>query len=195
MLPQRLARDHAVERFVLPRRAAQQFGGLFRGPAADLRAAGPVIGGSAQFGVLGRAGGPLEKSLFAPVYENELNSDEREVAVYLDGEKTLAWWHRNVARTQYGIQGWKKAKIYPDFIFAVQRDGEAKRITVLETKGDQLDNLDTAYKREALAFLSDHFEWDEATPVGELELVNNGETVEGTLILMSEWKAKLPAYL
>lgn len=145
--------------------------------------------------LLNRAGGPLEKSLFAPVYENELNSDERDVAVYLDGEKTLAWWHRNVARTQYGIQGWKKAKIYPDFIFAVQRDGEAKRITVLETKGDQLDNLDTAYKREALAFLSRHFEWDEATPVGELELVNNGEAVEGTLILMSEWKAKLPAYL
>ncbi|HTO27930.1 MAG TPA: type III restriction endonuclease subunit R, partial [Devosia sp.] len=77
--------------------------------------------------LLNRAGGPLEKSLFAPVYENELNSDERDVAVYLDGEKTLAWWHRNVARTQYGIQGWKKAKIYPDFIFAVQRDGEAKR--------------------------------------------------------------------
>lgn len=145
--------------------------------------------------LLNRAGGPLEKSLFAPVYENELNSDERDVAVYLDGEKTLAWWHRNVARTQYGIQGWKKAKIYPDFIFAVQRQGEAKRITVLETKGDQLDNLDTAYKREALAFLSEYFQWDEATPVGELELVNNGETVEGTLILMSEWKAKLPAYL
>ncbi len=145
--------------------------------------------------LLNRAGGPLEKSLFAPVYENELNGDERDVAVYLDGEKTLAWWHRNVARTQYGIQGWKKAKIYPDFIFAVQRQGEAKRITVLETKGDQLDNLDTAYKREALAFLSEHFQWDEATPVGELVLVNNGETVEGTLILMSEWKAKLPAYL
>lgn len=145
--------------------------------------------------LLNRAGGPLEKSLFAPVYENELNSDERDVAVYLDGEKTLAWWHRNVARTQYGIQGWKKAKIYPDFIFAVQRQGEAKRITVLETKGDQLDNFDTTYKREALAFLSEHFQWDEATPVGELELVNNGETVEGTLILMSEWKATLPAYL
>lgn len=145
--------------------------------------------------LLNRAGGPLEKSLFAPVYEAELNGDERDVAVYLDGEKTLAWWHRNVARTQYGIQGWRKAKIYPDFIFAVERDGENKRITVLETKGDQLDNLDTAYKREALTFLSDHFQWDEATPVGELELVNNGETVEGTLILMSEWKAKLPAYL
>lgn len=145
--------------------------------------------------LVNRAGGPLEKSLFAPIYENEFNGDERDVAVYLDGEKTLLWWHRNVARTQYGIQGWKKAKIYPDFIFAVQREGAGTRITALETKGDQLDNLDTAYKRDALSFLSAHFKWDDATPVGELELVNEGETVEGTLILMSEWKAKLPAYL
>lgn len=145
--------------------------------------------------LLNRAGGPLEKSLFAPVYENELNGDERDVAVYLDGEKTLTWWHRNVARTQYGIQGWKKAKIYPDFIFAVQKDGESSRITVLETKGDQLDNLDTAYKRDALTFLSKHFQWDTTMPVGELELVSSGETVEGTLILMSEWKARLPAHL
>lgn len=146
--------------------------------------------------LLSNTGGPLEKSLFAPVYEAELNTDEREVAVYLDGEKALAWWHRNVARTQYGIQGWRKAKIYPDFIFAVHGEGSAKRITVLETKGDQLDNLDTAYKREVLTFLSDNFEWDDYVPAGELELVkNDGETVEGTLILMSEWKAKLPANL
>lgn len=143
-----------------------------------------------------RTGAPLEKSLFAPVYGNELNSDERDVAVYLDGEKALAWWHRNVARRQYGIQGWKKARIYPDFIFAVLGNGEAKRITVLETKGDQLDNLDTAYKREVLTFLSSAFQWDNYTPAGELELVKNtGETVQGTLILMSEWKSKLPAYL
>ncbi len=146
--------------------------------------------------LLSKSGGPLEKSLFAPVYEAELNKDERDVAVYLDGEEALSWWHRNVARSQYGIQGWKKAKIYPDFIFAVQTEGEAKKITVLETKGDQLDNLDTAYKREVLAFLSEHFAWDDAVPAGELELVqNNGETVEGTLILMSDWRAALPEHL
>lgn len=145
--------------------------------------------------IVSKTGGPLEKSIFAPVYESELNADERDVAVYLDGEKALSWWHRNVARSQYGIQGWKKAKIYPDFIFAVQGDGGTKRITVLETKGDQLDNLDTAYKREVLSFLSDHFALEETAPVGELELVqHNGQTVGATLILMSEWKAKLPEY-
>lgn len=145
---------------------------------------------------LSKTGGPLEKSVFTPVYEAELNKDERDVAVYLDGEGALSWWRRNVARSQYGIQGWKQAKFYPDFIFAVQTEGDAKKITALETKGDQLDNHDTAYKRDVLAFLSGHFAWDDATPAGELELIqNNGETVQGTLMLMSEWKAKLPEHL
>ena len=78
----------------------------------------------------------------------------------------------------------------------MQTEGDAKWVTVLEANGDQLDNLDTAYKRDVLAFLSDHFAWDDATPTGELELAQNiGETVEGTLILMIEWRAKLPDYL
>ena len=146
--------------------------------------------------LVGRDGGPLQKSLFAPVYESEFNRDEREVAVYLDGEEALTWWHRNVARTQYGIQGWKKGKIYPDFIFAVRTDGPPDRITVLETKGDQLDNLDTAYKREVLSFLSSSFAWDDCTHAGELKLVTgNGETVQCALILMSEWETKLPELL
>lgn len=146
--------------------------------------------------LLDKNGGPLERSLFSPIYEAELNGDERDVAVYLDGEAALKWWHRNVARSQYAVQGWRRAKIYPDFIFAVQRQDGTSRITLLETKGDQLDNLDTAYKREVLDFVSQNFAWDETVPAGTLELVQkNGETVEGALILMSEWKAKLPAYL
>jgi type III restriction enzyme len=146
--------------------------------------------------LVGKSGGPLERNLFAPVYESELNSEEADVAVYLDGEKALVWWHRNVARAQYGLQGWRRSKIYPDFIFAVQGQGESQRITVLETKGDQLDNLDTGYKREVLKFLSSNFAWDSTVPAGTLELIKaNGETVECTLILMSEWQTKLPGYL
>jgi type III restriction enzyme len=146
--------------------------------------------------LVGKNGGPLERSLFAPVYESEFNSDEREVAVYLDADKALVWWHRNVARLQYGLQGWRRAKVYPDFIFAVQNSGKSKRIGVLETKGDQLDNLDTAYKRAFLRLLSDNFAWDDTIPAGSLELVKaSGETVECALILMSDWKAKLPNYL
>jgi type III restriction enzyme len=141
-------------------------------------------------------GTPLENSLFTPVYEAELNGDEQDVAVYLDADEALVWWHRNVARAQYGLQGWKRSRVYPDFIFAATDDGGSRRITVLETKGDQLDNLDTAYKRELLSVLSDNFAWDASASSGELELVSDtGETVFCTLILMSEWKAKLPEYL
>ena len=64
-------------------------------------------------------------------------------------------------------------------------EGDRRLITVLETKGDQLDNLDTACKREALSFLSDSFRWDDATPVGELDLVNDGRSVGCTLIRMA----------
>ena len=144
----------------------------------------------------GNTGGALEKSLFSPIYSNDFNSDEKEVAVYLDSEKTLTWWHRNVARAQYGIQGWKREKVYPDFIFAVQSDGVGNRIIVLETKGDHLENLDTNYKREILSFLSDNYSCGVGHSAGELELVrDNGQKVQCTLILMSEWKNKLPPLL
>ena len=61
--------------------------------------------------LLSNTGGPLRKSLFAPVYEADFNGDERDVAVYPRRRVALSWWHRNVARTQYGLQGWKRAKI------------------------------------------------------------------------------------
>jgi type III restriction enzyme len=146
--------------------------------------------------VLNKSGGALVKSLFAPVYENELNKDEQAVAGYLDAEPTLEWWHRNVAKRQYGLQGWKRAKVYPDFLFAVQRQDKGDRIVVLETKGDQLDNLDTAYKRDLLNHLSANFAWDKTQAAGTLELqAENGETVECALVLMSEWRAELPNLL
>ncbi|MFN8720377.1 MAG: DEAD/DEAH box helicase [Rhodospirillales bacterium] len=143
--------------------------------------------------IVGKAGGPLERSLFSPVYEAELNGAEQDVAVHLDADAAISWWHRNVAKTHFGIQGWRKAKIYPDFIFAAQGAETCKRIVVLETKGDQLDNLDTAYKRRVLSYLSDHFAWDRTSPVGELELISDdGAIVQCSLVLMSEWPTLLP---
>ncbi|MEM0987327.1 MAG: DEAD/DEAH box helicase family protein [Pseudomonadota bacterium] len=146
--------------------------------------------------VLRNDGTALEKSLFAPVYQAELNGDERDVAVYLDAEGALTWWHRNVAKAQYGLQGWKRNRIFPDFVFAVSDGGGGRRITILETKGDQLDNADTAYKRDVLSVLSENFEWDNTASSGELELVaDTGDVVVCDLILMSDWKALLPKHL
>ena len=137
----------------------------------------------------------MQKSLFEYVYRAELNQSEQEVAVYLDGQKALGWWHRNVARQQYSLQGWRRRAIYPDFIFSVAPDGKTSKWVVLETKGEHLGrNDDTEYKRAVMAFLSKNFNWDAATSIGELSLNNEGQMVVCDLVLFEDYTEKLPAH-
>ena len=142
----------------------------------------------------GAQGGELDRSLFSPIYRNELNGDEQNVAVHLDGDGTVRWWHRNVAKSSYGmgLQGWKRGRIYPDFIFATGGNAGAGRIVVLETKGDHLQNPDTDYKRAILDFLTESFAWDNTVPAGQLQIAMTGETVECALVLMEDVPSKLP---
>jgi type III restriction enzyme len=144
--------------------------------------------------LVGRHGGALERSLFAPLYKGDFNRDEREIAVYLDGEAALAWWHRNVARSQYAIQGWRREKIYPDFIFALNPGGARNRLVVLEAKGEHLaGNPDTEYKQAVLRLMTESYAFETTTPVGEMELVvPDGTVVRCDLVLMAEWKTRLP---
>lgn len=140
----------------------------------------------------------VEKSLFHPIYRGDFSSqDEREIAVYLDGENALKWWHRNVARSHYSVQGWRREKVYPDFIFAVQHNQKDSRLVVLEMKGKHLaGNDDTEYKKAVLDLMSDAFAIEHVERVGELELVvEDGTTVECDLVLMPEWKTRLPHFL
>jgi type III restriction enzyme len=143
----------------------------------------------------GDDGAPVKKSLFAPFYQGELNNEETGVAVMLDGNGAIQWWHRNVARVHYGLQGWKRGRIYPDFIFAVGGEGESRRIVALETKGDHLQNPDTDYKRDVLSYLSNNFDWEQAVDAGQLELASTGATVECALILMQDIPTELPPLL
>jgi type III restriction enzyme len=145
-----------------------------------------------------QSGAPLERSLFTPLYEADFaNPDERDVGVYLDGERALEWWHRNVAKTQYSIQGWRRDKIYPDFIFAVRSTAGSTRVAIVEMKGEHLSgNDDTDYKRSVLELLSSAATWDRAVPSGALELVQpGGNSIECDLILFTEWRTRLPVLL
>lgn len=140
----------------------------------------------------------VERSLFHPIYRGDFSSqDEREIAVYLDGENALKWWHRNVARSHYSVQGWRRERIYPDFIFAVQHGESDSKLVVLEMKGKHLaGNDDTEYKRAVLHLMNDAFAVEHVERVGELELVvEDGTTVECDLVLMPEWKTRLPTFM
>lgn len=140
----------------------------------------------------------VEKSLFAPIYRGDFSSqDERDIAVYLDAEKTLAWWHRNVARSHYALSGWRRNKIYPDFIFGVQHGSSAQTLVVLEMKGQHLAGSDdTEYKKAVLQLLTESFSIEDVERVGELELANTAEkAVVCDLVLIPEWKTRLPGFM
>ncbi|MCF7979892.1 MAG: DEAD/DEAH box helicase family protein [Chromatiaceae bacterium] len=146
--------------------------------------------------LVGGDGGPLQRSLFAPVYRSELNELERQVAVYLDAEQSLAWWHRNVARQQYALQGWRRERIYPDFLFSVLPPDKAhtgNRVVVMELKGEHLSgNPDTEYKQAVLQLMTETFQAGQVDRIGELELVGgDGTRVECDLVLATEWQARL----
>ena len=93
-------------------------------------------------------------SLFDTVYPYHYNELEKQVAWYLDEQKAVKWWHRMVAKQDYHLQGWQKRKIYPDFLAFISPDNQVKKLSVLETKGDQLKgNEDTKYKRKLFEIL------------------------------------------
>lgn len=138
---------------------------------------------------------PLGKSLFEPVYADDYSSqDERNVAIHLDGEAAVMWWHRNGAKAGNGLQGWQRQKIYPDFIFAASQQAGANRIVVLETKGDHLaGNVDTSYKTGVMQLLTGTFDWERTHPAGGLELVDeDGTSVQCEMVLMSKLPTELP---
>jgi type III restriction enzyme len=148
--------------------------------------------------LVGGDGQALRKSLFSPIYRGDFSSqDERDIAVYLDGVAAVGWWHRNVARSHYAIQGWRCEKIYPDFLFAVHRDDTGEKRVALEVKGKHLaGNEDTEYKRAVLRLVTEAFLNEPVARVGELDLVRaDGTTVVCDLVLMPEWRARLPDLL
>lgn len=137
--------------------------------------------------------GALRRSLFEKNYEPDFNQEEKNIALYMDNEAMLHWWHRNAAaRDHYHIQGWRRQKIYPDFICSVRKNGG--KFVVLETKGEHLSgNLDSEYKREVLELMKNSFSLESVTSVGEIELLNkDGVQVVCEMVMMKDYESKLP---
>ena len=104
---------------------------------------------------------PVQLSLFEPVFEQQFDSElEKKFAYYLDEERALHWWHRVAARQrgEYHLQGWKRGRIYPDFVAMTNEVGGVTRVLIFDTKGQHLEgNLDTEYKRKVLETLEGAF--------------------------------------
>jgi len=137
-----------------------------------------------------RDGQPLERSLFDYVPEDNFNNLEKEVAWYLEGQDKLLWWYRNESRRDYSVQGWKKHRIYADFIFTDIADEPVQfnRVYVVETKGIHLKNEDTNYKKNVFQLCNKMAKKTSRTKLGlELDIPN----IAFHVIDEENWQSKL----
>ena len=75
-------------------------------------------------------------------------------------------------------------------------ENNVERLFVLETKGDHLDNPDTAYKKRLLELCTEAFSLGRVKSAGELELVTSeGKTLRCELIFEDNWKTELSQLL
>ncbi len=72
--------------------------------------------------------------------EEEVNDFEYEMVMALTGLDNMKWWHRNISRQEFCINGF--VNHYPDFIVMT----ESGKILMIETKGDHLENRETKNK-------------------------------------------------
>ena len=100
---------------------------------------------------------PVERSLFDRVPESDFNEYEKEIALFIDKHAEVLWWFRNLVGEEYfSIQGYRKERIYPDFV--IQKGRRPKpdpTVIVVEGKGSHLmGSEDTNYKKD----IADYFE-------------------------------------
>src|SRR5574337_70453 len=133
-----------------------------------------------------------EKSLFVPATEDGMNGLERNAACYVDGKAATHWWFRNVARSQYGLQGWRKHKVYPDLVVAVRQQSGGERVLVLETKGQHLKgNDDSGYKRDLLDLLTGSYK---GQVVGAMQLdLGVDRALHCELVMENDWQVRMGA--
>jgi type III restriction enzyme len=133
----------------------------------------------------------LENSLFDFVPEDDLNTTERAVAWYLDEQEDLLWWYRNISRQDYAVQGWKKHRIYADFVFSGvdhKNAADYDRVFVVETKGIHLKNEDTKYKQDVFDVCN---KLAEEKSLSELGLEFPEKKIQFKVVFSDEWQREL----
>jgi type III restriction enzyme len=148
--------------------------------------------GDAGAPLLNFGGAPLDRALYDRVFKRDVNGFEANVALYMDGNDAVKWWWRIAARREWGLQGWMKNKVYPDFLVQLDSDGETARLLVLETKGKHLEgSQDTEFKTRFFKLLEKAYTL--GREVGEVELFADAPEVMRFRILLQEaaWQAEM----
>ena len=93
----------------------------------------------------------VTRSLFDYVADADFNIYEKKVALVIDHHPEVLWWYRNkVGPENFSVQGFRKNRIFPDFVVQNAKDEKPiARVVVVESKGHHLEgNADTTYKRK-----------------------------------------------
>ena len=133
-------------------------------------------------------GDPLQLNLFEQVFEAEFNKLETDFALYIDKQSAIQWWHRIAARQGYFLQGWRRDRVYPDFIACLQRSGTGpQRLCIFETKGQHLEgNSDTTYKQRLIETLETAYR--NATQHGTMDITApNNRTMSFRMLFEDSW--------
>ena len=110
----------------------------------------------------------------------------------MDEHAALRWWHRNVAKSQYGLQGWRRHKVYPDFVFCRITGDNGTQMVVMETKGLHLQGPDTDYKRALLERLSQALRDERGRVAGGLALEGGStDDVVCDLVFSEAWRGQM----
>jgi type III restriction enzyme len=128
-----------------------------------------VTSGDDKAPLLHDIGTPLKRSLYETAFKKQVNGFEKDVALYLDGKEAVTCWWRVAARRDWGLQGWLKHKVYPDFLIHLDAKKDVARLLVLETKGKHLEgSADTEFKSKFFSLLEEVY--SKGVEAGEVDL-------------------------
>ncbi len=134
----------------------------------------------------------FDKNIFEPQYKSLYNNYEYQVASYINKSEAVKWWHRlGVKGTEYSVAGWKRDKIFPDFLVRMENENGVCKFQFVETKGDHLEgNKDTKYKQKVFEYLN-NLAKKEFSTIGELKLVENKDELNFQMIFEDSWKSDI----
>ena len=128
-----------------------------------------LASGDASAPLLHAGGKALDRALYDRVFKRDVNGFEANVALYLDDRDAVSWWWRIAARREWGLQGWMRHRVYPDFLVQLDADRDVARLLVLETKGKHLEGSeDTEFKAKFFALLEEAYR--QGKQAGDIEL-------------------------